>query len=55
VTWLGITSADWNKYAKNYSTDGYGSLIHATSDILREEMIQIDMMDNLHITDIRFI
>lgn len=38
------------------SHDGGGSSIHATTrDILREETIQIDMLDNLNITDIGFI
>ena len=40
---------------KIISNDGGGSSIHATSDILREETIQLDMLDNLHLTDIGFI
>jgi FkbM family methyltransferase len=40
---------------KVISHDGGGSSIHATSNILREETIQIDMLDNLHLTDIGFI
>jgi FkbM family methyltransferase len=40
---------------KIISNDGGGSSIHATSNILREEKIQIDMLDNLHLTDIGFI
>ena len=40
---------------KIISNDGGGSSIHATSNILREEIIQIDMLDNLHLTDIGFI
>ena len=38
------------------SNDGGGSSIHATAtDVLREETIQIDMLDNLNITNIGFI
>lgn len=40
---------------KIISQDGGGSSIHATSDILREETIQIDTLDNLKLTDIGFI
>jgi FkbM family methyltransferase len=40
---------------KIISNDGGGSSIHATSDILREETIQLDMLDNLNLTDIGFI
>lgn len=40
---------------KIISHDGGGSSIHATSDILREETIQIDTLDNLHLSDIGFI
>ena len=40
---------------KIISQDGGGSSIHATSDILREETIQIDTLDNLQLTDIGFI
>ena len=40
---------------KIISQDGGGSSIHATSDILREETVQIDTLDNLQLTDIGFI
>ena len=40
---------------KIISQDGGGSSIHATSDILKEETIQIDTLDNLHLSDIGFI
>jgi FkbM family methyltransferase len=40
---------------KIVSNDGGGSSIHATTNILKEETIQIDMLDNLHLTDIGFI
>ena len=40
---------------KIISNDGGGSSIHATDNILREETIQIDMLDNLELTDIGFI
>ncbi len=40
---------------KIISNDGGGSSIHATTNILKEEVIQIDTLDNLHLTDIGFI
>jgi FkbM family methyltransferase len=40
---------------KIISNDGGGSSIHATTNILREEVIQIDMLDNLDVSDIGFI
>lgn len=40
---------------KIISNDGGGSSIHATTNILREETIQIEMLDNLNLIDIGFI
>jgi FkbM family methyltransferase len=54
---IGLGSPDQigTKTLKIISNDGGGSSIHATSNVLREEQIQLDMLDNLHLTDIGFI
>jgi FkbM family methyltransferase len=40
---------------KIVSNDGGGSSIHATTNILREEVIKVDKLDNLNMTNIGFI
>jgi FkbM family methyltransferase len=52
---LGSTEQIGTNTLKIVSNDGGGSSIHATTNILKEETIQIDMLDNLHLTDIGFI
>jgi FkbM family methyltransferase len=52
---LGSTDQIGTNTLKIVSNDGGGSSIHATTNILKEETIQIDMLDNLHLTDIGFI
>ena len=52
---LGSSEQIGTNTLKIVSNDGGGSSIHATTNILKEETIQIDMLDNLHLTDIGFI
>lgn len=52
---LGSSEQIGTNTLKIVSNDGGGSSIHATTNILKEETIQIDMLDNLDISDIGFI
>lgn len=52
---LGSSEQFGTNTLKIVSNDGGGSSIHATTNILKEETIQIDMLDNLDISDIGFI
>jgi len=52
---LGSSEQIGTNTLKIVSNDGGGSSIHATTNILREEIIQIDRLDNLNLNDIGFI